>query len=71
MTLERLPYVPSANDPLIDPGTARANYAPSREKPDGTTEHNWAKNHEHQTVSATTHALSLPPPSFPKPQPNR
>lgn len=51
VTLERLPYVPSENDPLVDPGTARANYAPTEEKPDGTTEGNWAKNHQHQTVS--------------------
>lgn len=52
VTLERLPYVPSANDALVDPGTARANVAATREKPDGTTERNWAKEHQHQTVSA-------------------
>lgn len=71
VTLERLPYVPSDNDTLVDPGTARADYAPSREKPDGTTEHNWAKNHEHQTVSCPTHPLHLPPTSIPEPQSNQ
>lgn len=29
---------------------ARANLAPSRDKPQGSTEDDWAKNHSHQTV---------------------
>jgi hypothetical protein len=57
VTLERLPYVPSANDALVDPGTARANIAPTREKPNGTTERNWAKDHQHQTASARLASL--------------
>lgn len=57
VTLERLPYVPSENDPLVDAGTARAIIAPTREKPDGTTERNWVQNHQHQTVSSTLNPI--------------
>ncbi|MCJ1367545.1 hypothetical protein MMC16_006679 [Acarospora aff. strigata] len=50
VTLERRPYVPSEHDPLVDPGTARATVAATRERPYGTTEHDWNKKHQHQTV---------------------
>ena len=50
VTLHRKPYVPDEHDPLVDPGTPRANIAPTTEKPDGTTEERWAELHRHQTV---------------------
>ena len=51
VTAERLPNYPKEGDRLQDPGTARANVAPSNESPNGTTEDDWARNHRHQTVS--------------------
>ncbi|KAI9826005.1 MAG: hypothetical protein M1819_007460 [Sarea resinae] len=50
VTAERSPYVPKEGDALIDAGTARATIAPSNESPNGATDGNWAKEHEHQTV---------------------
>lgn len=51
VTVERKPYVPSEGGELIDAGTARATVAATQEKPNGTTEHQWAEKHQHQTVS--------------------
>jgi hypothetical protein len=50
VTVERLPYYPKEGDRLQDPGTARANIAASNESPNGTTQDNWARHHQHQTV---------------------
>jgi peroxygenase len=50
VTEKRKPYVPAPGDPLVDPGTARANLAPSLESPNGTTKDDWAGRHKHQTV---------------------
>jgi peroxygenase len=50
VTVERLPYIPSENDSLIDPGTARASIAASISHPHGTTQANWSKTHRTQTV---------------------
>jgi peroxygenase len=50
ITVQRLPYWPKRDDRLVDPGTARANFAASNETPTGTHEANWADRHEHMTV---------------------
>ncbi|KAK4985812.1 hypothetical protein LTR50_005719 [Elasticomyces elasticus] len=50
VTKERKPYYPKPGDRLIDPGTARATFAPSNESPNGTTENEWTRKHQHQTV---------------------
>ncbi|KAG9985260.1 Caleosin-domain-containing protein, partial [Aureobasidium melanogenum] len=50
VTVERLPYYPKDGDHLQDPGTARANIAASNESPNGTSQDDWAQNHQHQTV---------------------
>lgn len=50
VTAERLPYYPKEGDRLQDAGTARANLAVSNESPNGTSQENWAENHQHQTV---------------------
>lgn len=50
VTVERLPYYPKPGDRLLDPGTARATLAPTNESPHGTTEGDWARKHQHQTV---------------------
>ncbi|KAI9818945.1 MAG: hypothetical protein M1832_004113 [Thelocarpon impressellum] len=50
VTIERKVFVPSRDSLLCDPGTARATYAPTTEKPYGTTEDDWARKHQHQTV---------------------
>ena len=47
----RRPFVTYQGSPLQHPGTARANIAASQEKPDGTTEDGYARQHAHQTVS--------------------
>ncbi|KAI9791618.1 MAG: hypothetical protein M1816_003704 [Peltula sp. TS41687] len=49
-TVHRQLYTPDANDTLLDPGTARANIAPTRERPEGTTERNWKEEHRNETV---------------------
>ena len=51
VTALRKPFKPTDNSPLTDAGTARANYAPTVESPNGTTENNYAKEHAHETVS--------------------
>lgn len=48
VTEQRPLYVPQAGDGLIDPGTARVNYAPSRESPQGSVE--WAKTRRHKSA---------------------
>ena len=50
ITQERKPFIPPTGSGLINAGTARATLAASREKPNGTTEDNYAGRHEHQTV---------------------
>ncbi|EMC99378.1 hypothetical protein BAUCODRAFT_401149 [Baudoinia panamericana UAMH 10762] len=50
MTIERVPYAPSKQDRLIDPGTARATIAATNDAPDGTQQDNWAERHRHLTV---------------------
>jgi hypothetical protein len=50
VTVERKVYVPNTEEDLKDAGTARAAVAASRESPFGTTEGNWAAEHQHQTV---------------------
>ncbi|GAB7346761.1 hypothetical protein MBLNU459_g1865t1 [Dothideomycetes sp. NU459] len=50
VTVERLPYYFKEGDRLQDAGTARSNTAPSIEHPHGTTQDDWAKRHQHQTV---------------------
>ncbi|KAL7271028.1 hypothetical protein RUND412_006243 [Rhizina undulata] len=52
LTFQRPPYVPTQRDLKLmgNPGTARANVAPSRESPNGTTKDNFAESHTHQTV---------------------
>ena len=50
LTEKRKPYVPEAEDELIDAGTARATVAASRESPNGTQKDNWAKRHQDVTV---------------------
>jgi peroxygenase len=50
VTIERIPYIPSAGDELIDPGTARASIAADAQHPHGTTEGNWAETHKTKTV---------------------
>ena len=50
VTEQRPPYVPQHGDRLVEPGTARANLAPSKESPYGTTEDDYAKRHQDQTV---------------------
>ncbi|KAK2765605.1 hypothetical protein FQN54_008459 [Arachnomyces sp. PD_36] len=54
VTVQRKPYVPPKN-PLLgpqieSPGTARANIAATPSHPNGTTTHNHASTHSHQTV---------------------
>lgn len=48
VTFERVPYVPRPSDPLVDPGSARANVAASVESPNGTE--GWAEKHQSKTV---------------------
>ena len=51
VTQKRQPYIPSAEDHLTDLGVARATIAASKEHPNGTTEDDYARRHQHQTVS--------------------
>lgn len=53
ITEARLPYLPAQDSKLTYTGTARATIAPSSEKPNGTTEQDYARKHQHQTVLAT------------------
>ncbi|OJD36787.1 caleosin domain-containing protein [Diplodia corticola] len=50
VTLERTPYIPGDNEPLLDPGTARATIAASREAPNGTVDAGWTRKHQDKTV---------------------
>ena len=50
VTQERKPYAPQTGDRLTNAGTARATIAASQESPNGTTEGNYARDHQHQTV---------------------
>ncbi|KAH9935510.1 uncharacterized protein B0H18DRAFT_1082258 [Fomitopsis serialis] len=52
VTYERLPYDPSSEENAIlkNPGTARANLAPSLECPHGTQSSGWADKHSGHTV---------------------
>ncbi|KAL1602284.1 hypothetical protein SLS59_004974 [Nothophoma quercina] len=50
ITSRQRPWVNPKNSPLKDPGLARANIAATYDKPNGTTEGDWAKKHRHQTV---------------------
>ncbi|PWW79761.1 Caleosin-domain-containing protein [Tuber magnatum] len=52
VTKIRTPYVPSERDleAVPNPGTPRANIAPTTTAPYGTTNDNWAKSHSHQSV---------------------
>ena len=52
VTEARAPYLPAPNSKLTCAGTARATIAASSEKPNGTTEHDYARKHQHQTVLA-------------------
>ncbi|TKX20187.1 hypothetical protein C1H76_7688 [Elsinoe australis] len=48
VTYARIPYIPAKDSPLIDPGVARANCAPSTERPNGTED--WTHQHADKTV---------------------
>jgi len=51
ITEERLPFIQHEDEQRIKhTGTARANIAASYQKPDGTTESNWAARNQHRTV---------------------
>ncbi|KAF5622086.1 het-E-1 heterokaryon incompatibility protein [Fusarium tjaetaba] len=51
VTVERKPYQPGVDKPrLAHAGVARANLAATHERPEGTTESNWAQRHQDQTV---------------------
>lgn len=50
VTQERKPYASQKGDRLTNAGTSRATIAASQESPNGTTEGNYAKDHQHQTV---------------------
>ncbi|WZH42154.1 Caleosin related protein-domain-containing protein [Fusarium acuminatum] len=50
VTVERKPYQPGTDKPrLAHAGIARANLAATYERPEGTTEDDWARRHRHQT----------------------
>lgn len=51
VTVERKPYQPGVDKPrLAHAGVARANLAATHERPEGTTENDWAQRHQDQTV---------------------
>ncbi|KAK1621945.1 Caleosin related protein-domain-containing protein [Colletotrichum phormii] len=51
ITQQRKPFLqPEKDQKLAHTGTPRANIAATYEKPNGTTEHGWARRHRHQTV---------------------
>ncbi|KAF5548836.1 calcium-binding caleosin [Fusarium mexicanum] len=51
VTVERKPYQPGVDKPrLAHAGVARANLAATHERPEGTTENDWARRHQDQTV---------------------
>ncbi|WYZ46122.1 hypothetical protein EsH8_IX_000347 [Colletotrichum jinshuiense] len=50
VTVQRKPFLqPEEDQKLAHTGTPRANIAATYERPNGTTEHDWAKRHRHQT----------------------
>jgi len=48
VTCQRIPYIPSSDTALVDPGVARATTAPTTESPHGST--SWAAQHSDKTV---------------------
>lgn len=50
VTEERKPFLPPPASVLQNAGTARATLAASHEKPNGTTDNNYAGTHQNQTV---------------------
>ncbi|RKK83794.1 hypothetical protein BFJ69_g2531 [Fusarium oxysporum] len=51
VTFERKPYQPGVDKPrLAHAGVARANLAATHERPEGTTDDDWADRHRDQTV---------------------
>ena len=50
VTKERIPFIPPPESVLQNAGTARATLAASREKPNGTTDNEYAGSHQNQTV---------------------
>lgn len=50
VTEARKPFFPPPASVLQNAGTARATLASSREQPNGTTDSNYAGNHQDQTV---------------------
>lgn len=50
VTEERRPFLPPPASVLHNAGTARATLAASHEKPNGTTDKNYAGTHQDQTV---------------------
>ncbi|KAL1581977.1 hypothetical protein WHR41_09450 [Cladosporium halotolerans] len=50
VTIERMPYIPSEGDKLIDPGTARASIAADNQHTHGTTDGGWAGIRKMETV---------------------
>lgn len=58
LTLEHSPYIPGDNEPLLDPGTARATAAASKEAPNGTVDGGWTRKHQDKTVSSVLSSSS-------------
>lgn len=50
VTEARIPFLPPPASVLQNAGTARATLAASHEKPNGTTDNNYAATHQNQTV---------------------
>lgn len=50
VTLDRMPYIPSEGDELVDPGTVRASIAADRQHPHGNTDGGWAEMRKTETV---------------------
>ncbi|RQM08495.1 hypothetical protein DH86_00000524 [Scytalidium sp. 3C] len=51
VTMERKPFMQDDHNVTVShTGTPRVNIAVSRERPNGTTDNNWASKHQHQTV---------------------
>lgn len=66
VTVERKPYQPGVDKPrLAHAGVARANLAATHERPEGTTENDWAQRHQDQTVR-TVHTLTPSVLMFPR-----
>ncbi|EED84566.1 predicted protein [Postia placenta Mad-698-R] len=50
VTCKRIPYISSEEKELVNPGTARANFAPTVEAPQRTQSGGWAAKHRRETV---------------------